>query len=52
MIYYWVIGKGRMLLLNRINQDVCERHFGHVRTCSGYTTNPNERQCNARGKTS
>jgi hypothetical protein len=52
MIYYWVIGEGRMLLLNRINQDVCEHHFGHVRTCSGYTMMPNEQQSNARGKMS
>lgn len=52
MIYYWVIGKGRMLLLKRINQDVCEHHFGHVRTCSGYTNMPNQPQTNACGKTS
>jgi hypothetical protein len=52
MIYYWVIGKGRMLLLKCINQDVCEHHFGHVRTCSGYTNMPNQPQTNACGKTS
>jgi hypothetical protein len=52
LIYYWVIGKGRMLLLSRVNQDIVENHFGHLRAAGGRCIKPNESSCNAGGKTS
>jgi len=52
MIYYWVLGKGQNLLLNRINQDMCEHHFGHLRAAGGHCIKPSEPCANAGGKTS
>jgi hypothetical protein len=52
MIYYWVVGQGRMLVLKRINQDMCAHHFGHVRTQNGYCPMPIESNANAAGKVS